>query len=82
MNKLLTWQTKHGVNNRALSAKIEEKGLGCHESMISHYHAGRKRFSPEVALAIEEITNGKVSFKAILRCETPAAKATYVIHRG
>jgi len=34
-----------------------------HQSTVCHYHAGRRRPSPEVALKIEEVTEGEVTMK-------------------
>jgi hypothetical protein len=58
MNKLKQWQTKNNVTNKMLSAMVmaKNKKLRCGESMVSHYHAKRKNFSPLVAFAITDIT--------------------------
>lgn len=58
MNKLLSWQTKNKISNRKLSELVRSRGVRCHESMVSHYHAERRMFSPAVALAIVSVTRG------------------------
>lgn len=55
---LKEWQSHHGVSNASLAKK-----LGIDVSMLSHYHHGRRRPSPEVALKIEEVTGGEVTMK-------------------
>lgn len=54
-NYVKTWQQLHGVNNVKLAKLVRARGEKCHESMISHYHNGRKNFSPTVGGAIAEI---------------------------
>jgi len=64
--QLLKWQKENKINNRELSKKVRAKKVKCHETMISHYHAGRKNFSPIVAAAIENITDSDVTLREIL----------------
>ena len=58
---LKLWQLKNKVTDTQLSRLV-----GIHQSMICHYHAGRRRPSPEVALRIEEATGGEVTLREIL----------------
>jgi hypothetical protein len=66
MNLLKKWQTKNKITNKALSEMVtaKNKKLRCGESMISHYHAKRKNFSPLVAFTITDITG--VDTKSLL----------------
>ncbi len=59
--KLLDWQLKNNITNRALAEKIP-----CHESMISHFHRGRRNFSTHTALRIEEISKNEVTRMELL----------------
>ncbi len=53
--KLKKWQEENGVTNTKLA-----KCLGVHVSFITHLNKGRRKYSPELALKIEELTNGEV----------------------
>jgi DNA-binding transcriptional regulator YdaS (Cro superfamily) len=61
MNRLFLWQKEHRVTNRELSLRAS-----CHESLICHYHAGRKNFSPSSALRISEATGGAVTVMELI----------------
>jgi len=58
---LKSWQRKNKITNTQLARLV-----GIDQSSICHYHAGRRRPSPEVALRIEEVTEGEVSLREIL----------------
>jgi len=64
--RLQAWQNLKNLSNRQLSELVKAKGVKCHETMICHYYAGRKCFSPSVAAAIEELAEGKVTLREIL----------------
>jgi DNA-binding transcriptional regulator YdaS (Cro superfamily) len=61
--QLKEWQTQNKISNRALAQMIENPK---YESMLSHYHAGRKSISPESASAIEQATGGEVTLRELL----------------
>jgi DNA-binding transcriptional regulator YdaS (Cro superfamily) len=62
---LKTWQTQNNISNKKLSEMVRAHKVKCHESMVCHFHAGRKCFSPTVAMVIEDITNGAVTLREI-----------------
>ena len=64
--KLKKWQEKNGVSNTELA-----KMLDVHGSFITHLNKGRRKFSPELALKIEKITNGEVDKFELLYPEQP-----------
>ncbi len=45
--------------------------IGCHVSYVGHIEEGRRRPSPEMALAIEQATGGEVTATALLFRERP-----------
>jgi DNA-binding transcriptional regulator YdaS (Cro superfamily) len=58
---LLIWQKQNDISNRDLAGKIP-----CHESLICHYHAGRKSLSPQKCQRIEQISGGAVTLRELL----------------
>jgi len=55
---LKEWQHQNNITDTELARRV-----GVHQSTVCHYHAGRRRPSPEVALKIEEVTGGEVTMK-------------------
>ena len=65
MMRLIDWQKKNKVTNTELA-----KQLGIHLSFITHLNKGRRKFSPELALKIEQATGGAVTRMELLYPET------------
>lgn len=59
--KLEEWQKEKNISNTELA-----KQLGIHVSFITHLNKGRRKFSPELALKIEQATNGAVTRMELL----------------
>lgn len=59
--KLKEWQKQKKISNRKLSSMV-----GIHESLISHFHTMRRKFSTATALRIYKITNGIVTIEELL----------------
>lgn len=59
--KLIDWKKQNKILIRDLSKKI-----GRHESLLSHYLAGRRNLSPNTAIRIQEATNGEVTVMELL----------------
>jgi DNA-binding transcriptional regulator YdaS (Cro superfamily) len=58
---LQTWQTINQVTDKDLASRINVDA-----SLLSHYKAGRRRFSPQNALRIEQATGGAVTRMELL----------------
>lgn len=69
--ELKIWQELHNISNKELAKKV-----GCHESMVCHYHANRKNFSPELAYKISKATKGEVAVMDILFSSGKVRKLT------
>jgi DNA-binding transcriptional regulator YdaS (Cro superfamily) len=54
--ELKTYQKQLGLNNVEFASI-----LGIHPSFLTHYYAGRKGFSREMAIAIEKVTKKNVT---------------------
>jgi predicted transcriptional regulator len=63
--QLIQWQHNNNISNVRLAEMIRKKKVKCDPSMVSHYHAGRKCFSPKVSMVIEDISNGLVTLRDI-----------------
>ena len=59
--QLENWQNQNNIDDVALA-----KAAGIHPSFLSHFKASRRNFSPQVALAIEQATNGAVTRMELL----------------
>jgi len=59
--KLIEWQKQNKISNTELA-----KQLDIHVSFITHLNKGRRKFSAELALKIEQATNGAVTRMELL----------------
>lgn len=55
MNILATYRKKHGLTQEQFADM-----LGCSQGMITHIERGRRTFSPQVAIQVEQITAGEI----------------------
>ena len=55
------WRKDNNILNVRLATLI-----GVHPSYITHFHKGRRKFSSELALKIEQATGGQVSRMELL----------------
>jgi len=58
---LKRWQKKQNLSNVKLASLLH-----IDPSFLTHYYAGRRNFSPQLALKIEQLTNGEVTCLELL----------------